>query len=48
MYLNFSEAGDDPSTFWTPEDYDRLRAVKTAVDPEGLIRANHMIAPLAA
>jgi FAD/FMN-containing dehydrogenase len=48
MYLNFSEAGDDPSTFWMPEDYDRLRAVKTAVDPEGLIRANHMIAPLAA
>jgi hypothetical protein len=44
MYLNFSEDGDDPSTFWTPEDYARLRAVKASVDPDGLIRANHVIA----
>ncbi len=48
MYLNFSEVGDDPSTFWTPEDYHRLRAVKTSVDPDGLIRANHVIPPLEA
>ena len=45
MYLNFSEDGDDPSTFWTPEDYERLRAVKASVDPDGLIRANHPIVP---
>jgi hypothetical protein len=44
MYLNFSEDDDDPSTFWTPEDYERLRAVKASVDPDGLIRANHAIA----
>jgi FAD/FMN-containing dehydrogenase len=45
LYLNFSEEGDDPSTFWTAEDYERLRAVKASVDPDGLIRANHRIAP---
>ncbi len=45
LYLNFSEDGDDPSTFWAPEDYARLRAVKASVDPDGLIRANHSIPP---
>jgi hypothetical protein len=44
-FLNFSErpAGDDA---FTPDAYRRLRAVKTLVDPDDMIRANHPIAPI--
>jgi FAD/FMN-containing dehydrogenase len=43
--LTFSErrGGDDA---WTPEAYRRLRAVKTLVDPDDIIRANHPVSPV--
>jgi FAD/FMN-containing dehydrogenase len=46
MYLNLAETRRDPASFWTPQAYDRLRRIKTRVDPDDLIRANHPIAPL--
>jgi FAD/FMN-containing dehydrogenase len=44
-FLNFSErpSGDE---LWAPETYRRLRAVKTLVDPDDVIRANHPVAPI--
>jgi FAD/FMN-containing dehydrogenase len=44
-YLNFTQHETDPARFYTRETYARLRAVKAAVDPDGLFRANHPIAP---
>jgi hypothetical protein len=46
MYLNFAETRRDPATFWTEQAYHRLRGVKTAIDPDDVIRSNHPI-PLA-
>jgi hypothetical protein len=46
MYLNLAETHRRPSSFWTPEAYDRLRRIKTAVDPDDLIRSNHPVPPL--
>ena len=46
MYLNLAETRRDPGTFWTPHAYDRLRRIKAAIDPDGLIRSNHPVAPL--
>jgi len=45
MYLNFAEAQRDPATFWSEQAYHRLRRIKTAVDPDDLIRSNHPIPP---
>ena len=45
MYLNLAETRRDPAAFWTPQAYDRLRRIKTRVDPDDLIHANHRIAP---
>ena len=45
-YLNFTESATDPATFYTREAYRRLQAVKAAVDPDGVFRANHTIPPL--
>jgi hypothetical protein len=44
-FLNFSErrGGDD---MFAPAALRRLRAVKTLVDPNDMIRANHPIAPV--
>jgi hypothetical protein len=44
-FLNFSErpAGHDA---FAPAAYRRLRAVKTLVDPDDMIRSNHPIAPI--
>ena len=44
-FLNFSErpAGHDA---FAPGAYRRLRAVKTLVDPDDMIRSNHPIAPI--
>ncbi len=44
QYLNFTERETDPARFYTPDAYDRLRAVKGDVDPDDLFRANHPIA----
>jgi Berberine and berberine like len=33
MYLNFAETQQDTASFWTEQAYDRLRRIKTAIDP---------------
>ena len=43
MYLGFAETEQDAATFWTEQAYHRLRRIKTAVDPDDLIRSNHPI-----
>ena len=43
MYQNFAETQQDTATFWTEQAYHRLRRIKTAVDPDDLIRSNHPI-----
>jgi hypothetical protein len=45
MYLNLADTRRDPSGFWTPQAYERLRRIKAAVDPADMIRANHPIPP---
>ena len=45
MNLNFTETQQDAATFWGEQAYDRLRRIKTAVDPDDLIRSNHPIPP---
>jgi hypothetical protein len=45
MYLGFAETHQDTATFWTEQAYHRLRRIKTAVDPDDLIRSNHPIPP---
>jgi hypothetical protein len=45
MYLNFAETQQDTASFWTEQAYQRLRRVKTAIDPDNIIRANHAIPP---
>ena len=42
-YLNFAETPRDASTFWDARAHDRLREIKAAVDPDGLIRSNHPV-----
>jgi len=44
-YLNFEERSTNPATLFDPQAYARLRQVKTMVDPEDMIRANHSIPP---
>jgi FAD/FMN-containing dehydrogenase len=44
QYLNFTEDEADPATFYRADAYRRLRAVKAAVDPGNVFRANHPIA----
>jgi hypothetical protein len=35
----------DVGTFYRPDAHRQLRAVKAAVDPDGVFRANHPIEP---
>lgn len=42
-YLNFAETPRARSAFWEPPAHDRLRAIKAAVDPDGLMRSNHPV-----
>ena len=45
-YVNFAEQkGTDVRGFFSPETFERLRAVKAEYDPEEVIRANHPIPP---
>jgi FAD/FMN-containing dehydrogenase len=44
-YLNFADQPTDPALFWPPDVYQRLRAIKASIDPDGLFRANHTIPP---
>ena len=43
QYLNFTEEKTDVSTFYQQKAFQRLQAVKAAVDPDDLFRANHPI-----
>jgi hypothetical protein len=40
-YLNFAESRRDARTLWTEAAYRRLKRIKQAVDPAGVIRSNH-------
>jgi hypothetical protein len=42
-YLNLTEQAVDPSTAYSPDAWERLRAVRAAVDPDGLFLANHPV-----
>lgn len=42
-YANFSEQAVDPGAIYGPRTLARLRNVKAAVDPDGLLLANHQI-----
>ena len=45
-YLNFAEEPDtDARTGYAPHAYRRLEQIKAAVDPDGVIMANHQIRP---
>jgi len=46
-YLNFTEHPSDPRLFYTRDAYERLRAVKAAVDPGDVFQSNHPIPPAA-
>jgi hypothetical protein len=43
MYLNIAETRTYVGEFWDESSYQRLRQIKTSVDPDDLIRANHPI-----
>lgn len=45
MYLNFADSNRPADTFWTETAYRRLRRIKSAVDPDDVIRANHPVPP---
>jgi hypothetical protein len=45
-YLNFSERPVDTRCAYSAKAHCRLRAVKTLVDPDDVIRANHPIPPI--
>ncbi|MBF4629628.1 FAD-binding oxidoreductase [Clavibacter michiganensis subsp. phaseoli] len=40
-YSNFRETRSAPERFWAPEVLERLRTIKEAVDPRGIIRSAH-------
>ncbi len=42
-YLNFAERPGDASGAFSPEAYQRLRGIRTRVDPEDLFQANHPV-----
>jgi hypothetical protein len=42
-YLNFCDTRRDPATLWEEQAHHRLRRIKDAVDPDGLIRSNHPV-----
>jgi hypothetical protein len=44
-YSNFSEESGNAGRFFGGDTWDRLRAVKTDVDPDNVFRANHAITP---
>ena len=45
LFANFTETRGDGSRFFAAETYERLRAVKAAVDPAGLFQATFEIPP---
>ena len=45
MYLNRAGTKRDPASFWTEQAHERLRRIKSAVDPDNVIRSNHPVHP---
>ena len=45
QYLNFTEEQIDTSAGYDAESFARLQRVRAAVDPDGLMLANHWVAP---
>jgi hypothetical protein len=43
QYLNFAESAIDTATGYAAADFERLRAVRAVVDPDGLFVANHRV-----
>ena len=43
QYLNFSEEATDPATFYGEAEYARLREIRVAVDPDGVMVPNHAL-----
>lgn len=44
-FFNLSETSRPAGSFWPEPTFDRLRQVKTAVDPDNIVRANHPVPP---
>jgi FAD/FMN-containing dehydrogenase len=42
-YSNFAERPVDAASFYSEDVYRRLREIRSRVDPDGLMRANHVI-----
>jgi FAD binding domain-containing protein len=45
-YLNFAETGREQGAFWSEQAHRRLCQVKSAFDPQQLLRSNHPIVPV--
>jgi FAD/FMN-containing dehydrogenase len=45
-YLNFTESRQPVETLWPADAFQRLRKIKTAVDPDDVVRSNHPIPPI--
>ncbi len=45
MYFNFADFRRPMEMFWPAETFARLRATKSAIDPDDVIQANHPIPP---
>ncbi|WP_205687417.1 FAD-binding oxidoreductase [Cellulomonas endophytica] len=43
QYLNFAEGRTDTASGYRPQDWERLRRVRAAVDPRGVLVANHPV-----
>jgi FAD/FMN-containing dehydrogenase len=42
-YLNFAESRVDVRRSFSPQDWTRLKGIRSAVDPGGVLRANHPV-----
>jgi hypothetical protein len=42
-YSNFAEREVDACSFYPEDTYRRLREIRAQVDPDGIMRANHVI-----
>jgi FAD/FMN-containing dehydrogenase len=45
QYLNFAENPTDAASGYGAESYARLQALRSSIDPDGLMVANHRVAP---
>ena len=43
QYLNFAETTVDPRTAFATDSWSKLRAIRSAVDPDGVFQANHVV-----